>query len=161
MLYYGRCQRWDHMHTLEAGCWETRWRDQVEREPVEIDNMGRESRQREAAMELLSGTKDARGRVLEEGDEIILNVRSVYFRIASITPVLDPSAPPDMLMVHVGAMIPFYCKRGAINQEFVRVRSRAEAGPTNFEVLEAKADPDGAGKPLAVTKEDPEPRSER
>jgi hypothetical protein len=102
-------------------------------------------------MDLLSGTKDARGRILQEGDEIILNVRGpIYFRIAQITPNLDPKAPPDMLLVHVGVMVPFAAKRGAINPEFIRVRTLAEAGPTNFQVLEATPAP-AADNPPATT----------
>jgi hypothetical protein len=93
-------------------------------------------------MELLQGTRDARGRILQEGDEIILNVRGpIFFRIAQITPNLDPKAPPDMLLVHIGAMIPFAAKRGAINPEFIRVRTLSEAGPTNFQVLDAQPAP--------------------
>jgi hypothetical protein len=113
--------------------------------------MGWEQRAKEAAMDLVNSTKDARGRLLQEGDEIILNAKgAIYFRIASITPTLDPNAPPDLIMVHVAAIIPFVCKRGALNPEFVRVRTVEEAGPMNFSMIEAKPDPDPAGKLPAV-----------
>lgn len=95
-------------------------------------------------MDLTVGTKDARGRELREGDEIILNVRGpIYFRVAAITPTMDPTAPPDLLMVHVGAIIPFTAKRGAINPEFIRVRTLEEAGPIPFETTDIKINPDG------------------
>lgn len=101
--------------------------------------MGREQRLEEATMDLSVGTKDARGRILQEGDEIILNVKGpIYFRIAQITPNLDPKAPPDLLLVHVLAAIPFAAKRGVINPEFIRIRTLAEAGPMPFQMLEAK-----------------------
>lgn len=152
MKYYGLCRRSDHMHTPEAGCWEDRWRDTMAHDDDELVRhrnlrdverkvrlMGKDQRAKEASMDLLSGTKDARGRVLQEGDEVILNVKGpIYFRIASITPSLDPGAPADLLMVHAGVMVAFVAKRGAINSEFIRVRTLQEAGPTNFTILDAK-----------------------
>ena len=84
------------------------------------------------------GTLDARGRVLQEGDEIILNVRGpIYFRVAQITPMLDPNAPPGMLHVHVAAILTFMAKRGAMNAEFVRVRTAEEAGPQQLKMIDA------------------------
>lgn len=104
-------------------------------------------------MDLQASTKDARGRVLQEGDEIILNVRGpIYFRIAAIVPNLDPASPPGMLFVHVGAMIPFAVKRGMVNPEFIRVRTLEEAGPTNFSLIDAQPapSPDPPAKPRLV-----------
>ena len=86
-------------------------------------------------MDLSVGTLDARGRVLEEGDEIILNAKGViYFRVAKISPSLDPRAPADLLLVHLIAVIPFMAGRGKVNPEFIRVRTLAEAGPLPFNV---------------------------
>ncbi len=97
-------------------------------------------------MDLLEGTKDARGRVLMEGDEVILNVQGpIYFRIAAIEPSLDPSAPPDILVLTIGAMVPFMAKRGAINKQLIRVRTLGEAGPTNFQVLDKMVPTDLGG----------------
>lgn len=82
---------------------------------------------------------EARGRVLNEGDEIILAIPGpLYFRVAQIAPVLDPDAPPGLLVVHVGCMLSFTAKRGAINREFVRVRTGEEAGPSQFQLLDAQ-----------------------
>lgn len=93
-------------------------------------------------MELNAGTLDARGRVLQEGDEILLrSAHDVYFRVMSITASLDPRAPGDLLMVHIGVMIPFAAQRGKVNPEFIRVRTAQEAGPMNIEILEAKPAP--------------------
>ena len=88
-------------------------------------------------MDLLEGTKDARGRTLMEGDEVILNTPDpIYFRIAKIEPHPDPSATPDMLMLHIGAMVPYVAKRGLTNRQLIRVRTLEEAGPANFVTLE-------------------------
>lgn len=95
--------------------------------------MGKDQRLREATMELSVGTKDARGRVLQEGDEIILTVPGpIYYRVISIAPAVDPLAPANMLIVRVAAAIPFAAARGAVNPEFVRVRTAEEAGPLPF-----------------------------
>ena len=81
---------------------------------------------------------EARGRVLQEGDEIILSLPGpIYFRVAQITPVLDPAAPPGLLNVHVGCMLSFVAKRGVVSREFIRVRSAEEAGAMGFQLLEA------------------------
>lgn len=98
-----------------------------------------------AATDLAATTLDARGRVLQEGDEIILNVRGpIYFRVAQISPVppgiIAPGTDPAMqnlLHVHLGCMVSFTARRGAINQEFIRVRTVTEAGPAGFKLLEA------------------------
>jgi hypothetical protein len=97
-------------------------------------------------------TLEARGRVLQEGDEIILQVPGpIYFRVAQITPVLDPAAPPGLLHVHVGCMLTFTAKRGVVNREFVRVRTGEEAGPSVFKLLDAQPNPGG-------TVDGPDPR---
>lgn len=86
----------------------------------------------------LSVVLEARGRPLQEGDEVILSLSDpIYFRVAQITPVLDPGAPPGLLHVHVGAMLTFVAKRGAVSREFIRVRSAEEAGAMDFQMLEA------------------------
>ena len=86
---------------------------------------------------MTGSTLDARGRPLEEGDEIILNTRGlIYYRVAKITPNLDPKAPQDLLFVHLAAIIPFLAKRGTVNPEFIRVRTLEEAGPMNFNLTD-------------------------
>lgn len=105
--------------------------------------MGNESRRNPLAFDSTSPleptTLDARGRVLEEGDELILNTRGpIYFRVAKIEPLasLDPAAR-TMVLVHIGCMLTFTAKRGAVNAEFIRVRTGEEAGPTEFKLLDA------------------------
>lgn len=110
--------------------------------------MGKESRAKEAAMDMLSGPKDSRGRVLQEGDEILLNVKGpIFYRIAAIQPNVDPQLPQDLLFVHVVATVAFSCKRGALNNEFIRVQTQEEAGPLPFELIEARPGPQAV--PLA------------
>lgn len=78
-------------------------------------------------MDLRVGTRDARGRVLEEGDEIIVSVAGpIYYRVASITPALDPGLPADMLTLVIRADIKFLAQRGKVNPEFIRVRTAEE-----------------------------------
>lgn len=124
--------------------------------------MGHDARQNPGSAEYTGPpeTRDARGRVLQEGDEIILAVPGpIYFRVAQITPVLDPAAPPGLLQVHVGAMLTFGAKRGAINREFVRVRSAEEAGPSSFTLLDAKPAQEAAAAPPAGPRlVEPDPR---
>jgi hypothetical protein len=82
---------------------------------------------------------EARGRELKEGDEIILQIPGpIYFRVAQITPVLDPALPPGLVYVHVGCMLTFTAKRSQINREFIRVRTGEEAGPSMFKLLDAQ-----------------------
>lgn len=97
-------------------------------------------------------TKDARGRVLQEGDEIILNVKGpLYFRVSKIEPVplgvvppgADPAQVRSLLYVHVGCMLTFSSAKGQINAEFIRVRSAQEAGPSPFTLMDIL----DAGKP--------------
>lgn len=85
-------------------------------------------------MDIRIGTRDARGRVLQEGDEIIIAVAGpIYFRIQKITPATDPKLPPDMLLLEIAAVVPFMAKRGAVNAEFVRVRTREEIEPPSVD----------------------------
>lgn len=97
---------------------------------------------KESKVELVASTRDARGRLLQEGDEIILNIRGpVFFRIAQITPVLDASAPKNMVRVSVGTVLEFIAARDTVQNEFIRVRTVEEAGPGNFKLLDPPEKP--------------------
>src|SRR3989304_5585865 len=83
--------------------------------------------------------QDAKGRPLREGDEVILNLPSpIYFRVAQVTPVLDPTAPRGTYHVHLGTMFSFTLKGGAVTPAIIRVRTVEEAGPSNLRLLDAK-----------------------
>lgn len=99
-------------------------------------------------MDLNAPTLDARGRPLEEGDEIIFSPQrgqQIYFRVANISPAVDPKLPADALMVHIVAAIPFMVQRGRVNPEFIRVRTLGEAGPMNITSVEPAPPPPGEG----------------
>lgn len=99
--------------------------------------------------ELRPITADARGRVLQEDDEIILNIRGpIYFRVAKIAPAPAQLSLPGMdprmselyksqVLVHVGCMLTFTATREQANAEFIRVRTAEEAGPSTFKLMDA------------------------
>lgn len=85
--------------------------------------------------------QDARGRALQDGDEILLAMKTPpYFRVMGVVPVLDPRAPAGTMLVHVGTMMTFTVRADRPTPELIRVQTAAEAGPTNFELLEAQPD---------------------
>ncbi|SRR5258706_5601921 len=86
--------------------------------------------------------KDMRGRSLQEGDELILNVGGpIFFRVVKIAPVLNPGAPANLMKIEVAAALNWQAIREQINVEFIRVRTAEEAGPMVFRRL-----PDDDGK---------------
>lgn len=85
--------------------------------------------------------RDAYGRQLQIGDEVYVVTRGpILLRVAEITPTLDPAAPPDVLYVHLGVMVPFAARRGAVNKEFIRTRTVQEAGPAPFTLVGVRGD---------------------
>jgi len=82
--------------------------------------------------------KDYRGRELQEGDEIILNVQGpLFFRVVAIRPDLRPTADaPNYALIDVAATHSFVCARGMPEREFIRVRTAQEAGPLPFVQIE-------------------------
>jgi hypothetical protein len=119
--------------------------------------MGYEARGNPSAAKFAgpADTLDARGRILQVDDELILHTSApIYFRVAEITPNLDPAAPPGLILVHIGCMATFIAKRGQVNAEFVRVRTAAEAGPSPFKLLDAKEQKPGEGEDAPPTPDD-------
>ena len=97
-------------------------------------------------MEIAPTVLDARGRKLEEGDEVILVSKGpIYFRIARISSVLNKEMPAGMLKVDAGAMVSFLAHGGQVNAEFIRVRTREEAGPTPMVLMDRE--PEGEEQP--------------
>lgn len=77
-----------------------------------------------------AGVLDCRGRELQVGDEIILDLHGPTFvRVAAIEPVLDPRQPPGMMRIALGALYQFVSAKGQRNPEFIRVQTAEEAGP--------------------------------
>lgn len=106
--------------------------------------MGHDARLREAAggLAMNQGPKDAFGRTLHEGDEVILVTRGpIVFRVAQITPVLDPNAPRGLHHLHLASMATLTVKGGAAHGEFIRVQTAEEAGPSPITMVEARPAP--------------------
>lgn len=70
---------------------------------------------------------DALGRELREGDLLTVNHSPVVaFEVASIKPMLDPGAPPNLVEVIVRVHLRFGAANNQPSQEFVRVMPREE-----------------------------------
>src|SRR5262245_14473119 len=73
------------------------------------------------------GVLDARGRTLQEGDEIILATGGPqFFRVAKIAPDLHPQAPAGLMVATITCTIAFRAMTGEPNPEFVRVQTIQE-----------------------------------
>jgi hypothetical protein len=87
-------------------------------------------------MQLNGGPKDARGRELKEGDEIILGTQlPVQWRILQLTPILDPKAPAGALIMHLVATSNLPIQGGMKYSNMIRVQTVEEAGPMPFAML--------------------------
>lgn len=107
--------------------------------------MGKESRLNPTStLGTPASTRDARGRLLQEGDEVLLHIPGpIYFRVARVAPSLDPKAPPNAIHLTLTARADFVAIRDQANLEFIRVRSAEEI--TNAETTTSPA----AGGPHA------------
>lgn len=76
-----------------------------------------------------SAPLEAKGRELQEGDEVLLTLPSHYYRVCRIEAHPDPSAPPGMKLIHLGAMVAFTLPGGQPAGNLIRVQTAAEAGP--------------------------------
>ena len=86
------------------------------------------------------GIIDARGRKLEVGDEVMLNLSGpIFLRVVDIRPYLHPQAPAGMLQIEVAVGLHFFAPQGIPQREFIRVRTAEEAGPTNVVKLDEPA----------------------
>lgn len=79
--------------------------------------------------------RDLYGRVLQEGDQIILNTPQVpqLYRVKSITPNVDPKFPENQMVIVLTAAQRFLATRDQPNPEFVRVVESTEAKPATEE----------------------------
>lgn len=93
-------------------------------------------------MEINGMPRDARGRPLQEGDEIILGtVLPAQWRIVKIMPVLDPRVPPGAVVVHLVAFSNLPMKGGERYNNVVRIQTLEEAGPLPFQIMGDPVDP--------------------
>ena len=73
--------------------------------------------------------RDAYGRVLELGDEVIVpKLMAPRFRVQEIVPELAPGAPPNLVRITLGALIVLHAPADQPVGEFLRVRTAAEQG---------------------------------
>lgn len=93
--------------------------------------MGQESRlnphAKDTSVQLAATIKDRYRRELAEGDGIIVDTGGLHpFHIDKITPVLDPNAPRNTLIVEVVCRLRFQAAREDVVPEFMRVATAAE-----------------------------------
>lgn len=94
--------------------------------------------------------RDALGRVLDEGDRVILRGSALaVFTVERIGPVVDPRMPPNLIDMDITCSIRFRARAGDVNAQFIRVITREEYDATTAQLKHAEAPetanmPDGA-----------------
>lgn len=117
--------------------------------------MGRESRLNpfgtDTTVSLPAIVRDAYGREIAVEDMVQLHeLVPPVFQVESISPVMDPGQPPNLMTITVRARMQFMAQRNGINQEFVRVLTKAEvdaAKPPKAEAEEKKDRPFSVVRP--------------
>lgn len=85
--------------------------------------------------------KDAFNRTLQERDLVMLrDVTAAPYMITKIAPILEPGAPPGMMMVEVRQRLRFMAPREVPQKEFVRVLTKTEGQA--FETVPSEPDED-------------------
>jgi hypothetical protein len=75
--------------------------------------------------------RDAYGRILTIGDEVILSKPVMtHFRIQDVAPILDPGMPPNHVRVMLGALLVLAVPADGAIGEVIRVRTADEQGIT-------------------------------
>ena len=72
--------------------------------------------------------RDAIGKVLEVGDEILALTSKVVMRIASISPMMDPKAPPGAMLVTMVSRVVMVVPRDQGVEDLYFLRHQAEIG---------------------------------
>ena len=86
-------------------------------------------------------TRDAFGRELMPGDEVIVPAMTApRFRLSTITPELDPSAPPNTLRLILTAQMVVPVQNNAPVPGLVRVRTNAEIAKVEQRAQEPAGD---------------------
>jgi len=81
------------------------------------------------AVRMVPNARDAYGRVLAPGDEVIVpKLMAPRFRVQEIAPELAPGAPPNLVRITLGAMIVLHVPADQAVGEFIRVQTAAEQG---------------------------------
>lgn len=72
--------------------------------------------------------RDQTGKALEIGDQVLVLKTGVLARVAQITPLLHPGAPPNMMMVRLVTVIDVAVPRNAALDDVFRVTTALEMG---------------------------------
>ena len=97
--------------------------------------MGRDSHLNPTARQMASAAarvRDHLGRVLEIGDEVLIVSPQQMYRVASITPVLDPGAPPNTMQMLLVTQVQVGVPRDAGVQNLYFLRHQADI-PNSFD----------------------------
>lgn len=96
--------------------------------------------------------KDARGRDLQVGDEILLMGPAMQqgFRVLRIAPASGPNVPPGIVRVEIASFATFHAAAGQPALEFMRIRTTEEAGLLPIKLHE-EGDPLPADDPNPLT----------
>src|SRR6266851_1237164 len=94
--------------------------------------------------------RDASNRVLEVGDEILVLTPKQIMRVASITPIMHPGAPPNMMLLTLVTKLAIAVPRDTGVEDLYFLRHQAEIG--DKAIPGAEHEPSGA--------DGPEPRDE-
>lgn len=86
--------------------------------------------------------RDHLGKILGVGDQVLINKNGLLARVAQITPVLDPGAPPNLMRVRLLAVIDVALPRQAALEDVYRTTPAAELTPVG-----PATPPDSNGQP--------------
>jgi hypothetical protein len=76
----------------------------------------------------LAQVRDDKGRVLQEGDEVVLMQPGGCYRVAMIQPVVDPRAPKGLVKLTLVARLEIVCPANGPIEGCIRVRTAEELG---------------------------------
>lgn len=103
--------------------------------------------------------RDASGKVLEIGDEVLVVMPTSLMRVASIKPVLHPGAPPNLMKLVLVTRMALAAPRDSAVENLYFLRHQAEIGDGAIETEAPQVDPppgDDSGpaeKPTRITLE--------
>jgi len=91
--------------------------------------------------------RDAYGRVLREGDYVLLDQPLVRqpVKVTAIAPVVDPSAPPNLMQITFSMTYQFRCVRNERAVEFLRVATKEEAEGEKRKIAQSELQAMGSG----------------
>jgi hypothetical protein len=72
--------------------------------------------------------RDDKGRVLQEGDEVVLMQPGSCYRVAMVQPVVDPRAPKGLVKLVLVARAEIVCQANQQIEGCIRVRTAEELG---------------------------------